>query len=144
YATEHPVGKYATQAKERMKALSANITDTIKIKSERELAQLKDAEDSYQQAIKLQKDNKYDDALALYQKAMSLNPKESAYIYGTGTLYQQKGDIDQAIKWYQQAIDLDKTNKMYSQMLEQAFDLKAQPLVDQAYEKFKANDFTAA
>ncbi len=144
YAAEHPTGQFITQSKDRMKALSANIQDTVKIKGERELAMIKDAEDSYQKAVQLTKEKQFDEAQALFQKAISLQPKEAAYVSGLGSMFQEKGQIDEAIKYYQQAGGLDTTNKVYKTLLEQAFTVKAQPLVDQAYEKFKANDYAAA
>lgn len=144
YAAEHPTGQFATLAKERMKALSANIQDTVKIKGERELAMIKDAEDSYQKAVDLTKEKKFDEAQALFQKAIQLQPKEAAYVSGLGSMYQEKGEIDEAIKYYQQAGTIDPKNPAFKTLLEQAFVVKAQPMVDQAYQKFKANDFTAA
>jgi len=144
YAAEHSSGQFVSQAKERMKALSANIQDTVKIKGEHELAMIKDAEDSYHKAVDLTKEKKFDEAQALFQKAISLQPKEAAYISGLGAMYQEKGEVDEAIKYYQQAGTLDTKNAVYKTLLEQAFVLKAQPLVDQAYQKFKANDYTGA
>ncbi len=144
YIAENPQGKYVQPSHDRVKALSANIADTMKIKSEKELAQIKEADDDYQQAIKLQQAQQWDQGISLYQKAIDLQPKEPAYPYGLGTLFQQKGDMDLAINWYQKALDLDPKNKNYQQVLQAAYELKAGPLVDEAVKKQTAGDLAGA
>ena len=144
YLSEAANGQYAGPAKDRIKALNANPKDTIKIKSEAELAKIKDAEDAFKKAVELQNAKKWDDAIALYRKAMSLQPQEPAYVFALGTLFQAKGDMDPAINFYQQAIQLDPKNKDFPKALEQAFDLKAAPLVEEAVKLQTAGDPQAA
>lgn len=144
YLASAPNGQFTGPAKDRIKALNANIKDTIKIKSEAEMAQIKDAEDSYRKAIDLQKAKKFDEAMALYQKAKDLQPKNPDYVYALGTLFQEKGDMDLAINWYKQAIELDPKNKDFPKTLQQAYVLKAAPLADEAVKKQTAGDITGA
>jgi tetratricopeptide (TPR) repeat protein len=144
YIVAQPNGKYAPGAKERLAALAKNINDTIRIKSEAELNQLKEASDAYETANKLQQEKKYDEAIVLYQKANKIQPKESAYAYGLGYAFQQKGEIDQAIRWYQEAINLEPSNKDYPKVLQTAYEAKAVPIVEQAVKKQTEGDLTAA
>ncbi len=144
YLSEAPNGPYANNAAARLNALSKDITATVKIKSEAELAQIQDAAKAYQQAVQLQQQQKFDDAIPLYQQAINLQPKESSYAYGLGTLYQQKNDIDQAITWYQQASNLDPKNKDFANALKAANDIKADALLDQAVQKQTSGDITSA
>lgn len=144
YIAENSQGKYGQAARERIKALQVNIADTLKIKSEKELAADKDAADSYQKALELQKAKQWDEALALYKKAMGIHPKDSDIPFAIGTLFQQKGDIDLALSWYQKAIDLDPKNKTFQQAQHQAFEMKAAPLIEQAVQKQQAGDIPQA
>ena len=147
YLAEAPTGQYAGPAKDRIKALTADPKATIKIKSEAELAKIKEAEDAFTKAVALQKEKKWEEAITLYKKAIDLQPQEPAYAYALGTLFQQRsqeGDIDIAINWYQQAIDQDPKNKDYPNALQSAFDQKAAPIVDAAVKLQTAGEVQAA
>lgn len=144
YLGEAASGRYASLTKERIAALAKNINDTIRIKSESELAQIKEAEDAASQAVKLQQSGSLDQALALYQKAISLQPKNADYIYGLGTVYQAKQNADQAIDSYQKALQIDPNNKDYKNALAQATALKVDPIIDQGVTKQTANDLNGA
>ena len=71
YVQEAPSGRYAQEAKDRIAALSKDINATQKIKSETELAQIADAESSYQQAVKLQQQKQFDQAMLSLSKGDS-------------------------------------------------------------------------
>jgi tetratricopeptide (TPR) repeat protein len=144
YFAEAPTGNYAQAAKDRIGALSKDVTATVKIKSDEELAKIKEAADSYQKAVQLQQQQQFDDAIPLYQKAIGLQPQEASYAYGLGTLFQQKKDMDQAISWYQKAKDLDPQNKDYSRVLGEAYNLKADPMIDEAVQKQRGGDLSGA
>ncbi len=144
YLKEAPKGNYASNASARASALSQDITATAKIKTDTELAQIQEAAKAYQQAVLLQQQQHFDEALPLYQQAISLQAKEPTYAYGLGTLYQQKNDIDQAISWYKQASNLDPKNKEYANALKTANELKADNLADQAVQKQTSGDLTSA
>lgn len=144
YLKQAPNGTYVKTATARVDALSKDLTATIKIKSEAELAQIQEAAKDYQQAVQLQQQQHFDEAVPLYQKAVELQPKEPSYAYGFGTLYQQKGDIDQAISWYKQAANLAPQNKDYANALKTANELKADALTDQAVQKQTSGDISSA
>ena len=144
YLKEAPKGNYANNATARATTLSQDITATTKIKSEAELAQIQDAAKAYQQAVTLQQQQHYDEALPLYQQAISALPNEPSYAYALGTLYQQKNDMDQAISWYKQASNLDPKNKAYADALKTANEFKADTLADQAVQKQTSGDLTSA
>lgn len=144
YLSDAPQGKYAQSAKDRITALSKDITATIKIKSDEELAKIKEAADSYQKAVQLQQQQQFDAAIPLYERAISLEPQEPNYAYALGTLYQQKKDFDQAIVWYQKAKDLDPQNKDYPRVLAEARSLKADPMIDEAVQKQTSGDIAGA
>jgi len=144
YLKESPKGNYADNASARVSALSQDSTATAKIKTDVELAQIQDAAKAYQQAVQLQQQQHFDEALPLYQQAINLQPKEPTYAYALGTLYQQKGDMDQAVSWYNQASNLDPKNKEYANALKTANEFKADALVDQAVQKQTSGDLTSA
>ena len=130
-----PTGQYAGAAKERIKALSANVMNVQKMQTQAQQQTSRAAGDAYDAGVKLQQAGKFDDAIASYQKAQQANPTESAYPYALGTAYQQKADWDNAIIWYQKAVDLAPTNKDYKKVLADAKDAQAGPIVNQAIAK---------
>lgn len=144
YLAKAPSGVYAAQSKSRIDALSKNIQATIKIKSEAELARDKDATDSYAKAVDLQKAGQFDQAIALYQKAIEIQPTSADFKYALGTAYQQKGDLDQAIAAYQQAQSIAPNEPVYKKAIKDVSILKAGPLVKQAYDKQTAGDMAGA
>ncbi len=144
YLSAAPKGNYVATATARIAALSQDSTATTKIKTEAELAQIQDAAKAYQQAVQLQQQQKFDEALPLYQQAIKLQPREASYAYALGTLYQQKNDIEQAITWYHQANNLDPKNKNYSNALSAADENKADGLIDQAVQKQTSGDIPGA
>ncbi len=90
YLNEAPKGNYVSAAKDRIAALNNNINATIKIKTEAQLAQIKEATDAYQKAVGLQQQQQFAQALPLYQKAISLQPQEPSYAYALGTLFSNR------------------------------------------------------
>jgi Flp pilus assembly protein TadD len=50
---------------------------------------------------------KYDDAIACYQRAMALDPKDAYPHNGMGVVYQILGQYENALKEYQTAVELD-------------------------------------
>lgn len=144
YLASAPSGNYAKAVKERMDALTKNPSDTVKIKSEDELARIKQASDAYTAAVKFQTDKQYDQAIPMYQKAIEMQPKESGYLYGLGTLYFAKGDLDQAAIWLDKALAMEPTNKDYAKYKAYIAEQKAEKLVLTAVEKQKAEDFSTA
>ena len=144
YLQASPGGIYAKQASDRLAALTKDPSATVKIKSEDELARIKEAEDSYNTAVKLQQDKQYDQALPLYQKAISLQPKEASYPYALASLYFAKGDIDSASQWVDKAIAIDPANKDYTKYKQYLGEQNAEKIVNQAVDKQKAQDFKGA
>ncbi|MDO8433585.1 MAG: tetratricopeptide repeat protein [Candidatus Binatus sp.] len=55
-------------------------------------------EELYDDAIDAYADEKYDEAIALYQKALEIDPKYIDALHGLTMCYQAKGDLDQAIE----------------------------------------------
>ncbi|MBK8222743.1 MAG: tetratricopeptide repeat protein [Candidatus Obscuribacter sp.] len=144
YLAQAANGTYAAQAKARFEALSKNPTATIKIKSEAELAKDKDASDSYTKAVELQKNGQFDQAIALYQKALSIQGDNADFLYALGTAYQQKGDLDNAIAFYIKAQGVSPAEPLYKKAIKDANILKAGPLVKQAYDKQTGGDVAGA
>ncbi len=124
YLSKAFTGIYAQASKDRIAALTKNISDTQKIKSEAELNQEKQADDAYQQAVKLQSSSQFDAAIPLYKQAIQLMPKNADFVYSLGTCYQQKPDLDNAITCYQQAITMQPTNKDFQKALADAMEQK--------------------
>jgi tetratricopeptide (TPR) repeat protein len=67
---------------------------------------------------------KLDEALAKYQKALTLDPKLYHAALFSGDVYMQRGDFAQASAWYEKAIAIDPTR-------ETAYRYSATPLMKQ-------------
>ena len=140
-------GAYYTAAKSRWDALKKNVTDTQKLATQGELANAKIAEDSYNAGIQLQKDSKFDEAIAEYQKAAAAIPTEFAYPFAIGTAYQGKGDNSNAKTYYQKALSLTKNKdqiKQINDLLTGLTEADAAPLIDEANKAYAASDFQTA
>jgi len=145
YVSKAPTGQFVAEAKARIAALTNDISATQKIKSESELAQLKNADDAFQQAVKLQQSKQYDAAIDQYQKAISIQPKNQDYVFSLGTAFQAKGDIENAISQYRQAISMDGgKNKEFQKTLADAMELKVGPILDDAVAKQTKGDLAGA
>ena len=148
YITEAPRGTYLQQAKDRIEALRKDPNDTMKIKSEADIAQDKAADEAYKNAVTAQQQKRWDDANQLYMKAYSIRPKDATIPFGLGTMFQQKGDLDSALKWFQAAIDLatadPKFDKKTLDEFKQAVKLtktdQAKPIVEEAVKRQSAGD----
>jgi tetratricopeptide (TPR) repeat protein len=57
-----------------------------------------DKEEFYDEAIDLYADQKYDDAIALYKRALEIDPQFTDAVHGLVMCYQAKGDLDAAIE----------------------------------------------
>lgn len=144
YLTQSPGGTFAVDAKARLDVLLKNPNETQKIKSDQELARIKDAGDAAQAAYKLQQNKQYDEAIPLYQKAMGLQPKEPSYPFGVGVCYFGKGDLDNAILWMDKALLLDPNNKDYLKYKQTVNDQRADKMVNDAVAKQQAEDYKGA
>lgn len=144
YLNQAPSGKYVAAAKERLAALNKNPSDTIKIKSESELAAIKAGEDAYNAAVQAQQAQRYDDAIGQYQKAIAAQPKNADYVYSMGTCYQAAGKLDLAVQQYNQAIQMDPKNKDFQKALAAVISLKADPMIDEGVKKQTAGDLPGA
>jgi superkiller protein 3 len=144
YLNQAPNGTYAKTAKERLTALNKNIADVLKIKSEAELNAIKQADDAYTQAVAAQSATKYPDAIAAYQKAIQLQPKNADYVYSLGTCFQAAGQMADAVSQYQKAIAMEPTNKDFKKALEMASGLQADPIIDEGVKKQTAGDLKGA
>jgi tetratricopeptide (TPR) repeat protein len=66
-----------------------------------------DKEEYYDEAIDLYADQKYDDAIALYNRALEIDPEFSDAVHGLAMCYQAKGDLDAAIELTKRYIEQD-------------------------------------
>lgn len=57
-----------------------------------------DKEQLYDDAVDLFADDKFDEAIALYQQALAIDPKFSDAAHGLALCYKAKGDLDAAIE----------------------------------------------
>jgi tetratricopeptide (TPR) repeat protein len=56
-----------------------------------------DKEELYDQAVDLYADDKYDEAIEVYRKALEIDPKYTDAMHGIVMCFQAKGDLDGAI-----------------------------------------------
>jgi len=140
-------GAYYQLAKARSDALAKNIGDTQKLATTTDIANAKVAEDSYKKGLELQQAQKYDEAIAEYQKAAAAIPTEFAYPFAIATAYQAKGDLDNARTSYEKALTLTKNKDQIAQIkgyLDGLTQQKAGPLVDEANKAYGESDFATA
>ncbi len=102
YVSLAPRGQWAAQAQARISALRANPANVQKIATQAETQKSAAAQTAYEAGIKLQTDNKLDEAIASYNQAITI-AKDPAYIYALATAWQAKGDIDKALENYKLA-----------------------------------------
>ena len=57
-----------------------------------------DKEELYDEAIDLYADQKYDEAIAVYNQALEVDPTFADAVHGLIMCYQAKGDLDAAIE----------------------------------------------
>jgi tetratricopeptide (TPR) repeat protein len=57
-----------------------------------------DKEELYDDAVDLYADEKYDEAIALYNQALEIDSRFSDALHGLVMCYQAKGDLDKAIE----------------------------------------------
>jgi tetratricopeptide (TPR) repeat protein len=144
YLQKAPTGNYVAQSKERLAALSKGGAPQ-KIKSEKDLANEKDAFDAFKQGTALQGNKQYDQALAMYEKALSILPTNADFVYAKGTCLQALDRYDDAIAQYNKAKSLTKGDtKIMDEAIQSAHQDQAQPLVDQAVQKQQAGDNAGA
>lgn len=66
-----------------------------------------DVEELYDQAVDLYADEKYDEAIEVYRKALEIDPRFTDAVHGIAMCYQAKGDIDMAIEVTRKHIEQD-------------------------------------
>lgn len=140
----NPTDKLADSAKARVAALMKNAADTKKLPTHGEAIAINQAQEIYDSGVKLQEGGQLDEALQMYIKAMSLNPKEAAYPFAAGSVFQAKKDLTSASKYYAQAAQLDPQNETYKKYTVGVKAEQAGPLIDQAAQKYQAGDFAGA
>jgi len=70
------------------------------------------AADKFYQALDLQEDERYKDALRLYHKAVQIDPNyEEAYIQIASIYDDHLEDKDRAVEWYQKYLDISQNEK---------------------------------
>jgi protein O-GlcNAc transferase len=140
YLMYAPKGKYYNEANEGYQRLYTNKTAIRKMQTSTQQADATAAGDAFNDAVKLQGENKLDEALAKYQEALQKNNSSDSVWYSMGTAYQAKGDIDNAIKSYEKAVSLNAKEPSYKKVLKDARAAKAAPLVDEAIKKQTAKE----
>ena len=71
-----------------------------------------------EQALKLQSEGKYDDAISQYVKAIEVNPNDTKLHYNIGTAFQAKEDFEHAEKAYKKSLEIDPQNEKSKTALE--------------------------
>ena len=57
-----------------------------------------DKEELYDDAVDLYADEKYDEAIEIYKRALEIDPRYADALHGLVMCYQAKGDLDNAIE----------------------------------------------
>jgi tetratricopeptide (TPR) repeat protein len=143
YVTRVPNGQYVSYAKQRIEALSKG-GPLVKIPTQAESKMTAATAETFDKAVKLQEGGKFQEAIVLYQQLRQQFPKEASYAYAEGTAQQQLGNMEAAVSLYEKAVQLDSKNKDYANVLVQAKQLRAAPLIDDAVKKHGAGDLAGA
>ena len=72
----------------------------------------------FQQANRLYQAEKYEQALELYKKVLSLDPYDADTYYDMGLAYYKKGEIDKAKKYLRETLNIDKKHLKAKTLLE--------------------------
>jgi tetratricopeptide (TPR) repeat protein len=62
-------------------------------------------EELYDEAVDLYADDKFDEAIDTYNRALEIDPQFSDAVHGLAMCYQAKGDLDRAIELTKQYIE---------------------------------------
>jgi tetratricopeptide (TPR) repeat protein len=135
YLSAAPRGANAAAAQGRISALKANPNNVQLIQSAAQVQQSTEAQTAYADGVKAQTDNKLDEAIADYKKALAVSPNDGSFHYALGTAYQAKNDVDGAIEEYKKAVSFSPTVADYKNTLKGAYALKAAPFVNKAIEE---------
>ena len=130
-----PQGPYKAQAQSRVDALRKDPGSVQKIVTAAEQKQNEAAQGAYNNAVTLQQSEKYDEALAEYNKAIEASPGDASYYYSRGTCYQAKGDLDSALKDYDKAISINPNEQSFKDAANGVRSAQAGPLLESAYKK---------
>jgi tetratricopeptide (TPR) repeat protein len=95
------------------------ILDEISIYSDKDPAILTGV--IFSMADAYQRENKIDEAIALYEKALNIFPNDENILNRVANLYTQKTNYDKAIAVYKKLTDLKPENMWYFQMLSNSF-----------------------
>lgn len=100
------------------------------------------------EALKLQSEGKYDEAIDRYVKAVEIDSKDSRLHYNIGTAFQAKSDLEHAKKAYEKALEIDPKNEKARSAIDfltkQANDKKFQDLSSRAIELQNAANYPEA
>ncbi len=101
-----------------------------------------------EEALKLQSEKKYTEAIAQYVKALELNPNDSKIHYNVGTAFQAIDDFEHADKAYKKSLELDPSNEKAKAALtllaQQMNDKKVKELLTRAIELQNSNNYQEA
>lgn len=99
-------------------------------------------------ALKFQTENKYDEAIDSYVKAIQINQSDPKLHYNIGTAFQAKQDFEHAEAAYKKALEIDPNNEKAKAALElltkQLNSKKQQELVSRALELQTSGNFQEA
>ncbi len=71
---------------------------------------------------------KYEEAIAQYEKAITIDPRKPDALTGLGVAYQSLGEYDQAIEFFEQAYEAAPENETIQENLLTVYDSKARSL----------------
>lgn len=148
YVLAQPEGPHADDSIARIARLKANINAVARIATDNTNPIPREAESEYQIAVKLQREGKFDKAIAHYDKAIAIKAVP-AYLFGKATAHQaryaindatEQADLDEAIALYREAIASTSPRDaalqaQYKNARDSAYQLKAAPLVESGYKK---------
>ena len=146
YLAKQPAGQNAAACKERIAALAAFKgkpgagQPVQKIVSPEDAQKTADAAQAYQDGYNAQQAGKFDEAIEKYTRAVSGAPTEASYYFALGTAYDNKGDLDNAIKTYEKSIAMNSKDKTWKDALKSARQRKAAPLIQEAFLKQTGKD----
>jgi tetratricopeptide (TPR) repeat protein len=68
----------------------------------------------------LEKQGKWDEAMAAFQKTTLVNPRESDAYFEIGGIYERRGEKTKAVAAYKRAVELSPDDADYRRALESA------------------------
>ena len=97
-------------------------------------ARLRGFDDHYNRGVYHANRGEYSDAVAMFEKALKLDPKSEKTLYGLGAALSRMGESARSMQYLRQAVELNGSNRLLARRDEDFHSLKGTPEFDELVE----------